>query len=158
VSTSFPLFRCHISCILSTVDVCRLYRVVLCIHSLPKWNILILGGQYFLCNLYILDICESRLKSSWTHLIIPSRKFVEVWWRSVFRSTSFGKRCTSYNALPTSRKCVADRWSLRNFLPRSSFFMVGKAPEITWGRDLDCLADVLMGFHWSNFSNSDFIS
>jgi hypothetical protein len=46
-----------------------------------------------------------------------------------FRSTSLGKRCTSYNAPPTSRKRAADRWSLRNFLPRSSIFMVGKAQK-----------------------------
>jgi hypothetical protein len=39
------------------------------------------------------------------------------------------QRCTSYNAPPTSRKCVAERWSLRNFLPRSFLFMVGKAQK-----------------------------
>jgi hypothetical protein len=54
---------------------------------------------------------------------------VEVWWRSLFRSTSLGKRCTSYNAPPTFRKRAAGRWSLRNFLPRSSLFMVGKAQK-----------------------------
>jgi hypothetical protein len=43
------------------------------------------------------------------------------------RSTSLDKRCTSYNAPPTSAKRVADRWSLRNVLPLSSIFMVGKA-------------------------------
>jgi hypothetical protein len=72
---------------------------------------------------------EGRLKSSWTHLITPTRNFVEVRWRSLFRSTTFGKRWTSYNAPPTSRKCAADRWSLRNFLPCSSHFMVGKAQK-----------------------------
>jgi hypothetical protein len=54
---------------------------------------------------------------------------VEVRWRYLFRSTSLGKRCTSYNAPPTSRKRAADRWSLRNFLPRSSHFMGGKAQK-----------------------------
>jgi hypothetical protein len=54
---------------------------------------------------------------------------VEVWWQSLFRSTSFLKRCTSYNAPPTSRKRAADRLSLRNFLPRISFFMVRKAQK-----------------------------
>jgi hypothetical protein len=44
---------------------------------------------------------ESRLKSSWTH-ITPNWNFVEVRWRSLFRSTSLGKWCTSYNAPPTS--------------------------------------------------------
>jgi hypothetical protein len=64
-------------------------------------------------------------QSSGNHLITPSRNFVEVRWRSLFRSTSLGKRCTSYNAPPTSRKRAADRWSLRNFLSGS--------PEIAWG-------------------------
>jgi hypothetical protein len=72
---------------------------------------------------------EGHLQSSWTHLITQSRNFVEVRWRSLFRSTSLGKRCTSYNAPPTSLKCAADRWSLRNFLTRSSLFMVGKAQK-----------------------------
>jgi hypothetical protein len=39
--------------------------------------------------------------------------------------------------------------------------MVGKSPEIAWGkRDLDCMADVLMGFHRSTFSkpNTEFNS
>jgi hypothetical protein len=47
---------------------------------------------------------KGRLKSSWTRLITPSRKFVEVRWRSLSRSTSLGKRYTSYNAPPTPRK------------------------------------------------------
>jgi hypothetical protein len=67
---------------------------------------------------------EGRLKSSWTLLINLSRTFVEERWRSLFRSISFGKRCTSYNAPPTSRKRT-----LWNFLPRSSIFMVGKAQK-----------------------------
>jgi hypothetical protein len=66
---------------------------------------------------------EGHLQSSWTHLITPSRNFVEVRWQSFFRSTSLGKRCPSYNAPPTSS------WSLRNFLPRSSLFVVGKAQK-----------------------------
>jgi hypothetical protein len=74
-------------------------------------------------------IYEGRLQSSWTHLITPSRNFVEVRWRSLFRSTSLGKQCISYNAPPTSRKRASDRWSLRNLLPRSSLFMVGKAQK-----------------------------
>jgi hypothetical protein len=74
---------------------------------------------------------EGCLKSSWSHHHITlSRNFVEVRWRPLFRSTSLGKRCTSYNAPPSSRKHVADHWSLRNFLPRSSLFMVGKAHKL----------------------------
>jgi hypothetical protein len=77
---------------------------------------------------------EGCLKSSWTHLITPSQNFVEVRWRSLFQSTSLGKRCTSYNATPTSRKRAPDRWPLRNFLPRSSLFLVGKAQKSHWAR------------------------
>jgi hypothetical protein len=81
-----------------------------------------LSSRYF--TLY-----DGRLKSSWTHFITPSRNFVEVQWRSLFRNTSPGRQCTSYNAPPTSRKRAADRWSLRNFLPRSSLYVVGKAQK-----------------------------
>jgi hypothetical protein len=72
---------------------------------------------------------KGRLQSSWTHLITPRRNFVEVRWRSLFRSTSLGNRWNSYNAPPTSRKRAPDRWPLRNFLPRSSLFVVGKAQK-----------------------------
>jgi hypothetical protein len=89
---------------------------------------LVSGSTGTTLPLYI-RIYEGRLRSSWTHLITPSQKFVEMRWRSLFRSTSLGKRCTSYNAPPTSRKLAADRWSLRNFLPRSSLFMVGKVQK-----------------------------
>jgi hypothetical protein len=85
------------------------------VNKVIKWWLIVAGFKY-----------EGRLQSSWTHLITPSRKFVEVRWRSLFLSTSLGKWCTSYNATPTSRKRAADRWSLRNFLSLSSLFMVGK--------------------------------
>jgi hypothetical protein len=72
------------------------------------------------CILYY----EGPLKSLWTYVITPTRNFVEVRWRSLFRSTSLGKRCTSYNALPTSRKSAEDRlpqnsggWWNRRFWP-----------------------------------------
>jgi hypothetical protein len=80
---------------------------------------------YALCDL----MYEGRLESSWSRLITSSRNFVEVRWRSHFRSTSLGKRCTSDNAPPTYRKRAADRWSLQNFLPLSSLFMVEKAQK-----------------------------
>jgi hypothetical protein len=73
---------------------------------------------------------EGRLKSSWIRLITPTRNFMVVQWRSLFRSTSLGKRCTSYNAPPTSRNRAVDRWPLRNFLPRSSLFVVGKVQKL----------------------------
>jgi hypothetical protein len=86
---------------------------------------------------HFINNYEGRLKSSWTHVITPSRNFVEVRWRSLFRSTSLGKRCTSYNAPPTYRKRAEDLSSLRNFLPWSSVFIVRRAqkphgPGETW--------------------------
>jgi hypothetical protein len=71
---------------------------------------------------------EGRLQSSWTHLITPNQNFVDVRRRSLFRSSSLGKRCTSYYAPPTYReRAAADRRSLQNFLLRISVFMVRKA-------------------------------
>jgi hypothetical protein len=77
----------------------------------------------------IFKLYDGHLQSSWTHLITPSRYYVEVRWRSLFRINSLDKRCTSYNAPSTSRKRAADLSSLRNFLPRSSLFIVGKAQK-----------------------------
>jgi hypothetical protein len=83
-------------------------------------------GKLSLC----LVIYEDNLKSLWTCLITASRNFVEMRWRSLFRNTSLGNRCTFYNDPSTSRKsAAADLWSLRNFLPRSSRFMVRKAQK-----------------------------
>jgi hypothetical protein len=86
-------------------------------------------GVVFDNMLHVEYIYEGRLQSSWTELITLSLNFVEVRCRSLFRSTFLGKRCTSYNAPTTSRKRAAYRWSLRDFLPRSSLFMVGKAQK-----------------------------
>jgi hypothetical protein len=88
----------------------------------------ICGGRY---------IYEGCLQSSWTHIMTLSRNFVEVRWRSLFRSTSLDKPCKSYNAPPISRKRAADRWSVWNFLPRSSLFMVGKAQKSHGARSVD---------------------
>jgi hypothetical protein len=111
---------CEVMCILLHILIGTLY----CIRMKMKlrWSHCAYGNECWIPCLY-----EARLNSSWTHLITPSRNFVEVRWRSLFRNTSLGKRCTPYNAPPTPRKRAADRWSLRNFLPWSSFFMVGKA-------------------------------
>jgi hypothetical protein len=95
------------------------------------------------------------LQTSWTHLIIPNRNFVEVRWRSLFRSTSLGKRCTSHNAPLTSRKRAADRWSLRNFLPRSSFCMVGKTQKLHGARsELNSVFDLEKVDRWNSIRTS----
>jgi len=39
-----------------------------------------LSSKYTLYrDVYLLSKYEGRLKSSWTHLITPSRNFVEIW-------------------------------------------------------------------------------
>jgi hypothetical protein len=55
-----------------------------------------------------------------------------------------GKRHTSYNTPPTSRKRAADRWSLGKFLAsESSLFMVGKAQKSHMARsDLNSVFDL----------------
>jgi hypothetical protein len=99
---------------------------------------------------------QCRLQSSWSHLIFLSRNFVEVRWRSLFRSASLGKRCTSYNTQPTSRKRAADRWSFRNFLPRSSVFMVRKAQNKSHGArsELNSVFDLEKVDRWNPIRTS----
>jgi hypothetical protein len=106
-----------------------------------------------------LSLYEGRSKSPWAHLITPSRNFLEVRWRSLFLSTCLGKRFTSYNAPPTSRKRAADRWSLRNPCLGARFSWLEKLRN-RMGWDLNCTVDVLMGFHRSTFSkpNTEFNS
>jgi hypothetical protein len=99
-----------------------------------------------------IPIYEGRLKSLWNQLITLSRNFVHVQWRSLSRSTSLCKRCTSYNAPPTSRKPGSDRWSLRNSMHRSYVFMVGKAQK-SHGARSGLYGGCFMGFHRSTFSS-----
>jgi hypothetical protein len=113
--------RLHLSCTCLLLQINRIASVFLIL--VPH---LIL--PYVIINCYSFNY-KDRMQSSWTRLFTPCQYFVEVRWRSLFRSTSLGKRCTSYSAPPTSRKRAADRWSLRNSLPRSSLFMVGKAQK-----------------------------
>jgi hypothetical protein len=65
---------------------------------------------------------EGRLQSSWTHLITPSRNFVEVSFSMHFlqRSTHFSKMCC--RPLITSK-----------FLASELPFHGWKSPEIAWG-------------------------
>jgi hypothetical protein len=128
----------HILHLVTEVELC-----ICCVRCAKNGSVISFFGSWSVSNILLhypilyfrlkltklLLIYDGRLKSSWTHLITPSRNFVEVRWRSLFRSTSLGKRCTSYNASPTSRKRAADRRSLRNFLPRISLLMVEKAQK-----------------------------
>jgi hypothetical protein len=62
---------------LSSADVYILYRVLLCIHSLPQWDILILGGQlslhivctvgiYFQCLVSIFFFLKQFVLIAWS--------------------------------------------------------------------------------------------
>jgi hypothetical protein len=77
-----------------------------------------------------------------------SESCVEVRWWSLFRSTSLGKRRISYNAPPTSWKRAAH---FEISCLRAPFSWLEK-PRNRMERDLDCMADVLRGFHRSTFS------
>jgi hypothetical protein len=81
-------------------------------------------------------IYEGNLQSSWTHLITLSRNSVEVWWRSLFRSTSLGEWCTSYNAPPTSQKRTADLDHFEISCLGAPFSWLEK-PRNRMGRDLN---------------------
>jgi hypothetical protein len=83
----------------------------------------------FSINIFTTNLCTTAVcKVRGLTLLLPSWNFVEVRWRSLFRSTSLGKQCISYKSPPTSRGRAADRWSIRN-LPRNSLFMCGKAQK-----------------------------
>jgi hypothetical protein len=68
-----------------------------------------------------------------------------------FSKYSLGKRCTYYNAPLTSRKFLrtVDHFEISCLEAPFSWL---KKPRNLMGRDLDWMADVLSGFHRSNFS------
>jgi len=69
------------------------------------WNSIYLENCFRYCDLLKYEGC---LKSLCTRLITLSWNFMEGRCWSLFRSTSLGKQCTSYNASLTSQKCAAD--------------------------------------------------
>jgi hypothetical protein len=77
------------------------------------------------------------MKAVWKVRGFTSLLRVRTLWRcgdGLFFEVSLDKRCNSYNAPPTSRKRAAHRWSVRNFLPRSSIFMIRKAQKLHGAR------------------------
>jgi hypothetical protein len=86
--------------------------------------------------------------SAYTHLQWPFVKFVDSPYFSeselcgcavmvsFSKYLSLGKRCTSYNAPPTSRKRAPDSLSLRNFLLGAPFSSLEK-PRYRMGRNLN---------------------
>jgi hypothetical protein len=64
----------------------------------------------------------------------------------LWQATHFLQRCTHF-----SKTCCRPLITSK-FLASELPFHGWKSPEIAWGRDLNCMADVLMGFHRSTFS------
>jgi hypothetical protein len=83
---------------------CILYHVVLCIHSLPEWDILMLGGQYALHILYTIGIyfqftvSEFFLKVICTNCLVPSCFL----FLSYFSQTSAICKTVPYRLIPYS--------------------------------------------------------
>jgi hypothetical protein len=80
------------------------------------------------------------LQSSWTHLITQSQNFVEVRWRSLYRSTSLGNRCISYNAPPTSRKLSYGRFKEPLLGWRNN--LSGESAMRDWKAAMDVLTEI----------------
>jgi ABC-type enterochelin transport system permease subunit len=59
------LFKFLISCILSNADEYIIYHILLCIYSLPEWDILMLGGQQSIHILLTVGICFQLLVSKY---------------------------------------------------------------------------------------------
>jgi hypothetical protein len=94
---------------------------------------------------------EGRLKSSWTHFITPSRNFVECGDGLFFEVPPLAS-----DALFTTLQPL-----LENVLQTVDHFEIScLGAPFSWSeesrnrteRDLDCVADVVMGFHLSTFS------
>jgi hypothetical protein len=85
-------------------------------------------------------------------------------WRcgdGLFRSAFLGKLCTFLQRATHFSKTCCRPLVASKFLALELPFHGWKSPEIAWaGRDLDYMADVLMGFHRSTFfkPNTEFYS
>jgi hypothetical protein len=103
-------------------------RIVLYLHAKLHY-ITLHGVTTQKISTSLISIYESRLKNSWTHHITSSRNFVEVRWRSLFRSTFLGKRCTSPTLHPLLENVLQTVCRKLQEEPQSSLFMVGNAQK-----------------------------
>jgi hypothetical protein len=102
---------------------------------------------------------EGRLQSWWTHIITPSRNFVEVRWRSLFRNTPLASDALLTTLHPLLENVMQTVCSKLQEDSGTGGFDLG-AP-FSWledsrnsmGRDLNCMVDVLMGFHRSRWAH-----
>jgi hypothetical protein len=123
------------------------------VHPVKRWNINV-KMDTINSSTHFIQLYEGHLQSSWTHLITPSRSVVEVRWRSIFPSTSLA----SYAFLTTLHPLLEN---VLQTVDNSEISCLGapfswlEKPRNRMGRDLDCMADVLMGFHRSTFSKQN---
>jgi hypothetical protein len=87
------------------------------------------SNEFFVILLTSLALLyEGRLQSPGTHLITPSWNFVEVQWRSLFRSTSLGKQCSTHFSKTCSIPLITSK-----FLAPELPFHGWKSPELHGG-------------------------
>jgi hypothetical protein len=97
---------------------------------------------------------ESRLQILWTHLITPSRNFVEVLWRSLFEVIPLASDAilTTLNPLLENVLKIVDHFEISCL---GAPFSRLEKPRNRMGRDLDCMGDVLMGCHHPIFQTEN---
>jgi hypothetical protein len=74
-------------------------------------------------------IYERHLKSSWTHLVAPSQKFVEVRWRSLFEVPPLASDTLLTKFHPLFENVLQTVGGKLQQKPRIPLFMVGKAQK-----------------------------
>jgi hypothetical protein len=94
---------------------------------------------------------EGRLKSSWTHLITPSRNSMEMRWQSHFEVPLLASDAllTTLHPLLENVLQTVDHFEISCLGAPFSWL---EKPRNRMGRDQDCMADVLMGFYRFTFS------
>jgi hypothetical protein len=88
---------------------------------------------------------EGSLKSSWTHLITPSRNFVEVRWRSLFRSTSLASNAHLTTLHPLFENVLQTVNHFEIYCIGAPFSWFEKSRN-RMGRNLDCMAEPIHFF------------
>jgi hypothetical protein len=99
------------------------------------------------------DIYEGRFKSSWTHLITPSRCGDGLFFK--VPPLASDALLTTLHPLLENVLQTVDHFEISCL---GAPFLWLEEPRNLMGRDMDCMADVLMGFHRSTFSkpNTEF--
>jgi hypothetical protein len=86
---------------------------------------------------------EGHLISLWTHVLTQSQNFVEVWFFKVPTLVSDALLTTLHHLLENVLQTV-DHFKISCLGAPFSWL---EKPRNHMGQDLDCMVDVLMGFH-----------